>query len=135
MKLLHKVFPLLLWIYVPSRLAYGQYVPLNSLTISSLYQDKSRQENQSTTEKPWWTDLQEKREQFKAAKIRAQSLSFNNGKIINMKRPVDESEPSTNSAQKVTEYPRPITTSIPYEEDWPPGKHWLKYLVTIKNFQ
>ena len=44
-------------------------------------------EKQSTTEKPWWTDLQEKREQFKAAKIRAQSLSFNNGKIINTKRP------------------------------------------------
>ena len=126
---LHKVFSLLIWIYVPSRqLAYGQYVPLNSLTISSLYNDP-QQENQSTTEKPWWTDLQEKREQFKAAKIRAQSLSFNNGKIINMKRPVDESdEPSITGAQKVTEYPRPITTPIPYDDlessqDWPPGKH------------
>ena len=82
------------------------------------------------TEKPWWTDLQEKREQFKAAKIRAQSLSFNNGKIINMKqRPIDTSEPAVidYESEPVTEYPRPMTTPLPFNnlpsEDWPTGKY------------
>ena len=81
------------------------------------------------TEKPWWTDLQEKREQFKAAKIRAQSLSFNNGKIINMKqRPIDTSESAVidYESESVTEYPRPMTTPLPFNnipsEDWPTGK-------------
>ena len=90
------------------------------------------------TEKPWWTDLQEKREQFKAAKIRAQSLSFNNGKIINMKqRPIDTSDPAVidYESEPVTEYPRPMTTPLPFDnlpsEDWPTGKSPLHFLQVL----
>ena len=90
----------------------------------STYHEESKS---TTTEKPWWTDLQEKREQFKAAKIRAQSLSFNNGKIINMKRPMDTSESTLGyDSQPVTEYPRPMTTNVPFDnspsQDWPTGR-------------
>ena len=90
------------------------------------------------TEKPWWTDLQEKREQFKAAKIRAQSLSFNNGKIINMKqRPIDTSDPAVidYESEPVTEYPRLMTTPLPFDnlpsEDWPTGKSPLHFLQVL----
>ena len=51
--MLDKVFPAFL-ICITSHiitlaLVNSQYVPLNSLTISSLYQDGQKQENQSTT--------------------------------------------------------------------------------------
>lgn len=92
----------------------AEYVPLNSLTISSLYQSN---EDQTSTEKPWWTDLQEKREQYKAAKIRAQNLSFNNGKIINVK--VQATEPP-----KSSDIPTPIEDNLVSQVRWPslPGE-------------
>ena len=46
------------------------YVPLNSLTLSSLYKDKTTSSSSSTKrpvpDKTWWTDLQEKRQEYKA---------------------------------------------------------------------
>ena len=42
------------------------YVPLNSLTISNLYKKNSTSSTERPAEKLWWTDLQEKREEYKA---------------------------------------------------------------------
>lgn len=111
-----------LWIsyWFPS-LTICEYVPLNSLTIESLYSKKSDEETTSTTLKPWWEDLQEQREQIKAAKIRAQQLNFENGKIINRKRP----EEAAKTTRFVTEVPGLITSPLPYkeqDENWPQGK-------------
>lgn len=93
--------------------SFGQaeYVPLNSLTISSLYQSN---DDQTSTEKPWWTDLQEKREQYKAAKIRAQNLSFTNGKIINVKSPVQTTVPP-----KDKDFSTPIQDNFVSQDNWP----------------
>ncbi len=104
-------------------LVTSDYVPLNSLTISSLYSEKKQE---SVTEKPWWTDLQEKRQQYKAAKIRAQQLQFDNGKIINLK-------PATQD-ESITEFPRPIeprtTPDTPLDE-WPSGRKF-EFLIVSK---
>ena len=106
----------ILWIWVSCQtLALGiDYVPLNSLTIEKLFKDNETQNSQTT----WWKNLQEQREQIKAAKIRAQQLSFDNGKIINMKR-----LPEAARTSMKTEFPRPITTPIPNEgpKEWPTG--------------
>ena len=57
----------------PLGLLGDDYVPLNSLTLSSLYKDKttSSSSSSSSTKRPvpdktWWTDLQEKRQEYKA---------------------------------------------------------------------
>ena len=44
----------------------NDYVPLNSLTLSSLYKDKTPSTKRPVPDKTWWTDLQEKREEYKA---------------------------------------------------------------------
>lgn len=98
-------------LFVIFTLAHCEYVPLNSLTISSLYAEKP---GTSSTEKPWWTDLQEKRQQFKAAKIRAQNLQFNNGKIINARQP--EATPE--------ELPKPISSTLPPSPEFSSGLYF-----------
>ena len=54
----------------PLGLLGDDYVPLNSLTLSSLYKDKTTSSSSSTKrpvpDKTWWTDLQEKRQEYKA---------------------------------------------------------------------
>ena len=56
----------------PLGLLGDDYVPLNSLTLSSLYKDKTTSSSSSSStkrpvpDKTWWTDLQEKRQEYKA---------------------------------------------------------------------
>ena len=50
----------------PLGLFGNDYVPLNSLTLSSLYKDKTSSTKRPVPDKTWWTDLQEKREEYKA---------------------------------------------------------------------
>ena len=50
----------------PLGLFGNDYVPLNSLTLSSLYKDKTPSTKRPVPDKTWWTDLQEKREEYKA---------------------------------------------------------------------
>ena len=40
-------------------------MPLNSLTLSSLYKDKTPSTKRPVPDKTWWTDLQEKRQEYK----------------------------------------------------------------------
>ncbi len=55
-----------------ARSSSREYVPLNSLTITKLYQEEknseSEKEDPQEQEKLWWTDLQEQREIFRKKK-------------------------------------------------------------------
>lgn len=106
---------------IPSSGLTQEYVPLNSLTISSLYQE-SEEESLTSTEKAWWTDLQEQREIYKAGKLREQQLQINNGKIIPMKINILSSTTSTTSQDE--ELPKPLeqgTETKPDEVIFPQG--------------
>ena len=97
-----------------------EYVPLNSLTISSLYKE-SDDESLTSTEKAWWTDLQEQREIYKAGKLREQQLQINNGKIIPMKLNILS---TTIKPSQVEELPKPLeqgTETKPDDVTFPQG--------------
>ena len=95
-------------------------MPLNSLTISSLYKE-SDDESLTSTEKAWWTDLQEQREIYKAGKLREQQLQINNGKIIPMKLNILS---TTIKPSQVEELPKPLeqgTETKPDDVTFPQG--------------
>ena len=124
------LFILLLYGWSPPHAARAQdYVPLNSLTISSLYTDNeaaAAAADKTSTEKPWWTDLQEQREMYKATKKREQNMKVNNGKIIPMKQVQPVTTRSTNEI--ASELPRPMIAKqgtetkpdIPFPQGKPP---------------
>ena len=114
---------------IPSSGLTQEYVPLNSLTISSLYQE-SEEESLTSTEKAWWTDLQEQREIYKAGKLREQQLQINNGKIIPMKINILSSTTSTTSQDE--ELPKPLeqgTETKPDEVIFPQGSILFESIV------
>ena len=114
---------------IPSSGLTQEYVPLNSLTISSLYQE-SEEESLTSTEKAWWTDLQEQREIYKAGKLREQQLQINNGKIIPMKINILSSTTSTTSQDE--ELPKPLeqgTETKPDEVIFPQGSILFQSIV------
>ena len=105
--------------FIPSS-GTQEYVPLNSLTISSLYKE-SDDESLTSTEKAWWTDLQEQREIYKAGKLREQQLQINNGKIIPMKLNILS---TTIKPSQVEELPKPLeqgTETKPDDVTFPQG--------------
>ena len=85
------------------------YVPLNSLTISNLYKKNSTSSTERPAEKLWWTDLQEKREEYKAnrkkmrEKLKQQQLKqpSNNDRLTTLA--------SSLLSNSVTEVPRPFS--------------------------
>ena len=115
---------------IPSSGLTQEYVPLNSLTISSLYQE-SEEESLTSTEKAWWTDLQEQREIYKAGKLREQQLQINNGKIIPMKINI-LSGTTTSRTSQVEELPKPLeqgTETKPDEVIFPQGSILFQSIV------
>ena len=130
MRQLLTLFILLLygWSQAPFAARAQNYVPLNSLTISSLYTEaEAEAADKTSTEKPWWTDLQEQREMYKATKKREQNMKVNNGKIIPMKQVQPVTTRSTNELAS-EEYPRPMIAKqgtetkpdIPFPQGKPP---------------
>ena len=88
---------------------HGDYVPLNSLTLTKLYQNNESSESSESTEKTWWTDLQEKREEYKAKRKKMKEQFKQNGSLA-----------STLLSDSVSEVPIPFksqsTTTISNEE-------------------
>ena len=111
-------------VFAPYPPTYAQeYVPLNSLTISSLYKEPE-DESLTSTEKAWWTDLQEQREIYKASKLREQQLKINNGKIIPMKLNAAMTTASQGNQAEATEFPMPLeqgTEKKPNDVVFPQG--------------
>ena len=84
------------------------YVPLNSLTISNLYKKNSTSSTERPVEKLWWTDLQEKREEYKAnRKKMREKLKQQQQKKPNNDRPTTLA--SSLLSNFVTEVPQPLS--------------------------